>query len=124
MSYIISNKVFRSKSKKMYEVFLKYKDDPVIKPILIEYAKLASSGGEMEADGSKQEHYEQMRLDELSKIFNDRLKELMGDKKYQEFYKYRYNIIGELKKKFYAENSAYQAFHLKWFHIIFAIQAL
>lgn len=104
MSYIISNKVFRSKSKKMYEVFLKYKDDPVIKPILIEYAKLASSGGEMEADGSKQEHYEQMRLDELSKIFNDRLKELMGDKKYQEFYKYRYNIIGELKKKFYAEN--------------------
>jgi hypothetical protein len=101
---LVSSGVFRQKSKKIFDIFLRYKDDPVIKPVLIEYIKLESTGGEEESDGSKEEAYSQKRLRELSKIVNDRLRELMSDKEYKDFRAYRYNIVEKLKRKFWEEN--------------------
>lgn len=97
------NRKFNKESKKIYDIFNKYKDDSVIKPILLEYSKL-SHLGEEESDGSKQEHYSEKRLNELKNIVHNRLKELMSDKEYQLFQKYRSFIVNYLKGQFNKEN--------------------
>jgi hypothetical protein len=104
---LISNWIYDLKKnikvKKLLNLFNKYKDDSIIGPILLEYTKLKGTGEE-EDGGTKQEYYESERLMYLSDKINTRLKELMTDKEYNEFEKYKKFLIDKLKKKFAEEN--------------------
>jgi len=98
----ISNFIHNRKVNKIYNNLMKYLKDPVIKPLIVEYSSLCVVG-EKEVGDRKQDYYSYERLKELSLTINNRLKELMTPKEYDELEKFRTYIKSKLKTKYSEE---------------------